>query len=59
MSSLLASCCALFSCYHRETCSFLKGKEEQLIWGEVGWERTLGGGKGGEAVVRMYCMRQE
>ena len=48
----------MFGCCFLEACSFLKGNIGEWIWGrEAVWE--LGGVEEGEAVVGMYCMREE
>jgi hypothetical protein len=50
---VLSGCCLL------ETCSSCgRNEKENRSGGEVGGEE-LGGGEGGETVVRVYCMREE
>lgn len=50
MSNLIASCYALFACYHGEACSFLKEKggrsgsgREGRFAGGTGWRGRKGG----------------
>lgn len=60
MSNLIASCYALFGCYHGEACSFLKEKGGAVdLGGREGLQEGLGGGEEREAAVWMYCMREE
>ena len=68
MPKLITSCYAVFGCYHREACSFLKGNigvVDLRDRGE-GWnvgkrlgEGQLGGVEEEEAIFGMYCMREE
>lgn len=49
----------MFSGYHWEACSFLKGKEKAIEPGEREGGEDPGGVEEGKAAVGMHCMREE
>ena len=57
--AFIVACYTMFDCCPWKTCSFLKGNRGPVDLGEKGGEQGVGGEEGGEAVVRMYCMREE
>ena len=56
MSSLTASCYAVFGGYHWQACSFLKGNGRAVDLRERGSGGRVGGVAIGEAAFRMNCM---
>ena len=59
MASLIVTCYAMFSLCSWEVFPFLKGNRGEVNLREWGGEEGLGGGNKREAVVGMYCMREE
>lgn len=52
--------CVMYGCHLSETCSFLMRDRKKVdLEGKRGGGEGLGGMKGGEIVIKIYCTRKE